>query len=249
MIDLHNHCLYGVDDGSQSLEESVALLKEAEADGVTEIVLTPHFIRTGEYKAEAPELTRRFEILKSELDRNHIYVELHLGNELYIHSSLDTLLAQKRVFTLNATHYVLVEFPFNHYKTDYDEILYNLTVAGYHVIIAHPERYQFVLKDISFCQRWLEHGYLLQCNQNGFFQKETRDQVNEMVELGYVQLISTDCHNQQRPCVLSQAYQEVIRMHGFKKAVELFETNPQRVLNDQPVKLQVQERRRKLLKL
>jgi len=247
MIDLHNHCLYGVDDGSGSLEESLHLLKQAEEDGVTEIVLTPHFMKTGEYRVEAPELMERFEILRNALDENHIYVHLHMGNELYIHPSLDVLLQEKRVLSLNDTHYVLVEFPFNLYKDEYDETLYNLTVAGYHVIIAHPERYQYVLKDIGFCQRWLKNGYLLQSNQNGFFQKESRNQVNEMIELGYVQLISSDCHNEHRPCILSRAYQEVIRHHGFRKAVELFETNPQRVLYDQSIDIQLKERRKKSL--
>ena len=100
MIDLHNHCLYGVDDGSQSLEESLLLLKQAEEDGVTEIVLTPHYMKTGEYRVEAPELLDRFAILKQSLDQNHIYVHLHMGNELYIHPSLDTLLMEKRVFSM-----------------------------------------------------------------------------------------------------------------------------------------------------
>jgi protein-tyrosine phosphatase len=247
MIDLHNHCLYGVDDGSQSLEDSIKLLRQAYEDGITEIVLTPHFMKNGKYHVEASELLERYNILKDALYKNHIYIELHMGNELYINSSLDTLLMDKKIFSMNNTHYVLVEFPFNEYKDEFDETLYNLTVAGYRVIIAHPERYDYVLDNIDFCQHWLKHGYILQSNQNGLFQTESEKQIHTMIELGYVQLIGTDCHNVNRPCILSRAYSKVHNDFGFRKAEELFEVNPKKVLRDEIVPVQIKKHRRSLL--
>lgn len=246
MIDLHNHCLYGVDDGSQTLEQSVNLLKQAYEDGINEIILTPHFIKNGEYKVEAPELLQRYNILQDALDRNQICITLHMGNELYIHPSLDTLLMEKRIFSLNNTHYVLVEFPFNMYKDEFDEILYNITVAGYRVIIAHPERYRYVLEDIDFCKHWLKRGYLLQSNQNGLFVKQSAKQAHKMIELGYVQFISTDCHNEDRPCILSDAYKKVKKDFGYEKAEELFDANPKKLLNDEPIEVHIKPHKKGL---
>ena len=74
-------------------------------------------------------------------------INLHLGNELYIHPDLPELLEKGEVLTLAESDYILVEFPFQNYKDEYDEILYELALR-YRIIIAHPERYNFV-QDLS----------------------------------------------------------------------------------------------------
>ena len=89
MIDIHSHLIPGVDDGSQSLEESLSLLKQAEQDGITELITTPHFMKNGEFRTKAPELVQRFSELKQAYTGS---IKLHLGNELYIHPDLPELL-------------------------------------------------------------------------------------------------------------------------------------------------------------
>jgi len=89
MIDIHSHLIPGVDDGSQSLEESLSLLKQAEQDGITELITTPHFMKNGEFRMKAPELVQRFSELKQAYKGP---IKLHLGNELYIHPDLPELL-------------------------------------------------------------------------------------------------------------------------------------------------------------
>ena len=232
MIDIHSHLIPGVDDGSQSLEESLSLLKQAEQDGITELITTPHFMKNGEFRMKAPELVQRFNELKQ------VYkgpIKLHLGNELYIHPDLPELLEKGEVLTLAESETILVEFPFQDYKDEYDEILYELALR-YRIIIAHPERYSYVQDNPNFCLRWLNEGYLLQANQNSLFKKETNKTLIPMIEHGLIIFIASDAHNQHRNLMLKSAIQLITNELGEEKARLLFKENPKAVINNQKLR-------------
>lgn len=241
MIDIHSHLIPGVDDGSQSLEESLSLLKQAEQDGITELITTPHFMKNGEFRTKAPELVQRFNELKQAYKGP---IRLHLGNELYIHPDLPELLEKGEVLTLGESETILVEFPFRDYKDEYDEILYELSLK-YRIIIAHPERYNFVQEDPNFCLRWLDEGYLLQVNQNSLFKKETNKTLIPMIEHGYVSFMASDAHNEHRPCVLSEAREFLAEEFGEQFAVQLTKENPEKILKNEPIVQEYREIKKK----
>lgn len=228
MIDIHSHLVPGVDDGSQSLDESLSLLEQAEKEGITEIVTTPHFMKNGEFRIRANELVKRFNELKQGYQGT---IRLHLGNELYIHTQLPELLEQGEVLTLAESKYILVEFPFKQYKDEYDEILYELSL-GNQIIIAHPERYSYVQKDPNYCVKWLNEGYLLQSNQNSLFVKETKKVLMPMIENGFISFIASDAHNKRRPLTLNSAHAFLVENFGIKLAELLLEENPRQLLTD-----------------
>ena len=241
MIDIHSHLIPGVDDGSQSLEESLSLLKQAERDSITELITTPHFMKNGEFRMKASELVQRFSELKQ------VYkgpIKLHIGNELYIHSDLPELLEKGEILTLAELDYILVEFPFQNYKDEYDEILYELSLK-YRIIIAHPERYSYVQDNQNFCLRWLNEGYLLQANQNSLFKKETKKLLIPMIEHGFVSFIASDAHNEHRPCLLSEARELLIEEFGECIAVKLTQENPEKILKNEPIVQEYREIKKK----
>ncbi|MSA71128.1 tyrosine-protein phosphatase [Holdemania massiliensis] len=226
MIDIHSHLVPGVDDGSQSLEESLALLKQAEEDGITELITTPHFMKNGEFRIKASELVKRFNELKQTYQGS---IKLYLGNELFIHPDLPELLEKGEILTLAESNYILVEFPFQSYKNEYDEILYELSLK-YRIIIAHPERYRYVQENPNFCLRWLKEGYLLQSNQNSLFKKETKKIVLAMIKFNFISFIASDAHNQYRLMELSNAYNTISCNFGEQKAELLMKNNANKII-------------------
>ena len=92
MVDLHSHILYGIDDGSKTLEESLEILNNAYTGGVTDIVVTPHFIKDSKYKANNKKKRELLDSLVKELKKNHIPLHLYLGNEVFIDEGLSKLL-------------------------------------------------------------------------------------------------------------------------------------------------------------
>ncbi len=234
MIDIHNHLMFKVDDGSRSFIESFKLLQDAAEEGITDIILTPHYIHNGEYRVKKEVLERVLPVFQQQLVKERINIRLYLGNELYIHKDLDILLGEGTCCSLNGSRYVLVEFSFGEYKKDYDEALYNLKIMGYEVIIAHPERYLYVKKDPSFVKRWVDEGYLLQVNQNAFNKKE-KHMVYDWIAKGYVYFVASDAHNENRPCTLIGAYQEVTSKFDDKLAKTIFVDNPRRIIKNQNI--------------
>lgn len=232
MVDIHNHIIPNIDDGSDSLELSRHLLEDAVEEGITDVLITPHFMKHGPYNIRKKELVPLFESFKeSNADLN---INLYLGNELYIDRELDELLANDEICTMNNSGYVLVEFPFDRYKREFDEYLYNISLS-YQIIIAHPERYRYVQKDHSFVDRWIKEGYYLQSNQNSFFDRETRGTVFSLIEKGKLAFVASDCHNEYRPLSLIEAHDLITKKFSEATADLLLEINPMRVINDEPI--------------
>ena len=233
MIDIHNHLIPNIDDGSDSLELSRKLLEDGIKEGITEVCITPHFMKYGPYSVRKKELLGLFDAFKNEV--KDLDVDLYLGNELYIDSQLDELLLNDEICSMNDSRYVLIEFPFESYKREYDEYLYNVSLE-YRIIIAHPERYQYVRKDHSFVDRWLSEGYYLQSNSTSLNSSDSRRVIYDLIEKGKLSFIASDCHNEFRPLSLIDAYHLICKKFSKETAEYLMEINPKRVINNEPVK-------------
>lgn len=235
MLDIHNHILPAVDDGAQNIEEADVLLKNAVIDGISELILTPHYVHGEEYCVPYAEIERRFDEYRRHAEEKGIRVRLHLGNEIMINKHLDTLLDEKKVHTLADSSYILVEFPMDRYSEEYDEYLYNARISGYRIIIAHPERYQFVRSDADMVRRWTDEGYLLQCNADNLKHRKKAKVVHYLLEKGLCSFMASDGHNERRPVILSPAYREIEKTYGKEFAERLFVINPECILRDEPV--------------
>ena len=232
MIDIHNHIIPNIDDGSDSLELSRELLKGAIDEGITDVCITPHFMKYGPYKVRKKELLSLFEQFKE--DVSDLNVNLYLGNELYIDSELDELLANDEICTMNNSDYVLIEFPFEEYKKDFDEYLYNVSLR-YRIIIAHPERYKYVKNNPDFVNRWLREGYLLQSNTTSLLSRESKKVIFDFIEKGKLSLIASDCHDKYRPLSLINAHDLIRKKFSEETAELLMEINPGRVIENKAV--------------
>ena len=124
MIDIHNHLLFGVDDGSQTVEKSIKILKKMEEKGYTDVILTPHYIVDSQYDNPKNDNLKRMKILQDELKKNGISINLYLGNEIFIDDKIYDLVDRDIISTLNNTNLLLIELPMSGEYSGYQEFFF-----------------------------------------------------------------------------------------------------------------------------
>lgn len=232
LIDIHTHILYSVDDGSSSLETSINLIKEEISQGVTDIILTPHY-RTSMFEKSPSLLVSRYQSLKEEVKKLNLDVNLYLGQEIYIRNidSFNKYLDEGKILTINKTNYVLLEFS---YTNDIDilEVVYNVKLLGYNVIIAHIERYNYVTQDLV--EELIENGALIQVNAESVIGKcgsKIKKIVKSYLKRKYISFIASDIHS-NRVNYINKCYKYVTKKYGIDQANDLFYNNARKLLND-----------------
>lgn len=199
MTDIHSHLLYGVDDGSNTLLESISILKDLKSVGFDNIILTPHYIKGSTYNSNRSENSKRLEVLKNALKEKNIDVNVYLGNEIYIDDDLLELFKNKEISTLNNTNYALIELPMSGKYDEYKEILADLINKGCKVILAHPERYVSFQQDFNKIYELEEIGVYFQCNFDsiiGRYGEEAERLVRRLFKEKKVAFLATDMHHQ-----------------------------------------------------
>lgn len=197
MIDIHSHIIPFVDDGSKTLEDSKKMLESAYKAGITKIVLTPHYIE-GKYIKNKQEIAfeiNRLESIKNELGYNNI--ELIQGNEIMVDANSVGLLENGNLSTINNTRYVLIEFSLTFKPCNIEMIIQSFLDSDFIPIIAHPERYLYVQKDISFIEKCVEYGALTQMNINsidGSYGKEAKKTVIKLLKKDLIHTWGSDVH-------------------------------------------------------
>lgn len=197
ITDIHCHILYGVDDGSDSIEESIKLLKKEYTQGVENIILTPHF-HMGECMPPKSKVLSHFQCLKEQAGKILPQLNLYLGNEIMACNDMVRMLNEGEIFTLADTGYVLVEFyPTVHYEEmlRYVSMLLN---GGYSPIIAHVERYQCLTKAFKKINEknifhLIEMGAYMQVNASSVYGRNVKF-VEKLIEKDFLHFIATDAH-------------------------------------------------------
>lgn len=236
MIDIHSHVIPGIDDGSQSMDESLALLEMAAMSGVDTLVATPHCNVPDEFENYAgPEMERLFRMLEEERESAGIPIRLLRGMEVFATPELPELLREKRVWTLNDTRYFLMEFSFAEDPDFCRGILRRCRDLGYRPIIAHPERYFFVQDDPQLAYEWCVDGYGLQLNKGsilGRFGPEPQRTADLLLQHGLAACVASDAHNPEwRTTHFGEIQHFLSDYYGEDYCRLLLHENPARILD------------------
>ncbi|MGN0261929.1 MAG: tyrosine-protein phosphatase [Eggerthellaceae bacterium] len=160
MRDIHCHILPGVDDGARDLEESLDMLRAAQAAGIMSIVCTPH-VRDPFFDYRG--MRRAFQILCEHADG----FPLQMGWEVNHAMLIDLGFEWAKRLCFQGSDEFLLELSSrscSHHFAEYERTIFRLQSMGYQVIIAHPERVFAIQENISLAQRLVQMGCKLQAS-------------------------------------------------------------------------------------
>ena len=240
MIDIHNHFIYGIDDGCKTINDTIKVIENLKKLGFNKIVATPHYIKNTVYNANNKEKKKKLEDIKVNLIIDDINMDLYLANEVYMTDDIHDLVLNHEISTINKSRYVLVEFPMNIKLSNMEDYLYELKIKGYIPILAHPERYTYFQKDISLLEDLYAEGILLQSNYGsiiGEFGSHANKLFTYLLKNNMITFLATDTHKYNSSLIknFNQAKEKIIRIIGESKFNELSHDNPLKVLEDKDI--------------
>ena len=237
-VDIHCHILPGVDDGSQTPEETKAMLQKAWDEGIQIMVATPHYHK--QRGKNDIELIKKQLLLTRKLAKEvHPKMQICLGMEIYYGEDVPELLKEGRVVSIRKSRYILVEFSPGDEFQDILNAVRKLQMSGHTVIIAHIERYNCLRKDISNVEYLREMGAYLQVNTGsitGSYGRSVKKFLREVLKAHLVQLVGTDAHgSERRTPKMQEAYKEVVKRCGEEYADQIFGQNAKKVLRNEEI--------------
>ena len=240
MIDIHCHLMPSVDDGAKDLEETLAMFENAYTSGVTDIILTPHYIKGTKYEINNEQKEKITNILREALRRTDMDIDIYYGNEVYIDNDLVNMIKEKKVATLADSRYVLVELPVNSMDNNAGNVFFNLRSNGYVPIIAHPERYVYFQKHPEKVMDYIKLGCLLQGDYMsllGKYGKKAEKTLKILLKNGVIKFMSSDIHHSYNDYHIPEAEKRTLKIVKDEDIVnKLFVENPESVINDKIIR-------------
>lgn len=239
-IDLHNHSLFGVDDGAQTLDMAKKMLDIAYNDGIKTICITPHF-KAHHFSDDTTifayndRISKNFLILTDYVKAKYPDMTLLLGNEIMFHNDICDSLSSKKCRSLGQSKYVLIEFKPETPEYEIKNTISRVLRRGYNPIIAHIERYTAFHKNKQLLDTFANMGALLQVNALSvvkFKFGKTARLIKYALKKALVSFICTDAHNDADfSPILSNAYKIISSKYGVGYANNIFFENQSKILN------------------
>ncbi|MGL5346375.1 MAG: tyrosine-protein phosphatase [Peptostreptococcaceae bacterium] len=244
MIDIHCHILCGIDDGSKSLAESIEMARIAQNEGIKTIVNTSHYNPRFEFK-KGNEILEELDRFNNVLKDNNIDLEVVVGNEVYCTTDIVQIIEEKEFFTINNSRYLLLEFPHMGIPKNISDIIYEIKLRGYTVILAHIERYIDIQKNPNVIYDYINEGALIQVNASSIIGKNgkaAKDVCDMLLDNNMVHVVGTDAHSstRRRP-LMKDTYNHVAQIYGIDRANKIFNDNAKKIINDEELVIEIQE--------
>lgn len=243
MIDTHCHIIPGVDDGPQSIEESIDLLEEAYAQGLRKVIATSHR-RKDMFEMDEMVIFRQYQQLLNAAEKALPKLKIYYGGELYYSEEIFRRLEAGQLPSMASSDYVLVEFEYHKPFNEILRLVDRIRGLGKNTILAHMERYEALEQNKEGIQKLIDKGAYMQVNAQSLLpmklfkdpHKIFKKRARYLMKEDLVDIVASDMHNlsSRRP-YLKEAYQNVSRVYGEDKAKELFIINPQKMIDNQMI--------------
>lgn len=236
-IDLHNHMLFGVDDGATDVNESLAMAEALVKAGYTDVVTTPHCKPDMDPSTELVD-ARRTELQRI-LDQKKIPLRLHAGRENHLTPDYMSRVESGQPQSLAGSKYVLIELPFASTVPGLRDLLFKLMLHKIRPVMAHPERCAQFLNRIDAALEVVDAGALLQVEVGslaGIYGGPAKKYVEALMDEGLVAIAATDAHHPKSTQeIVTSGLKAMTKALGPSKVQLLTEENPAHVLRGEPV--------------
>lgn len=202
IIDMHTHFLPGVDDGCETIEESLSLLNKCKLRGVDIVYLTPH-VNHPAYKNKKAMLVEVYARFKAQLESTG--VKTYLGSEVYLTPDLNL----DDVIPLGNTPYVLMETALDTLPVYLPDMIFKLQLKGFIPILAHVERFAWLQKDAHLQLYLKNHGVEFQVNYVTFLKIKSNPILKKYLSNGWIEFIGSDVHHDGDGRILLQKDREI----------------------------------------
>lgn len=221
-VDLHCHLLPDWDDGPDDFHESLSMAQRFSAAGCKTIVVTPHVDRLlGRAERPAQSIAQAVADLEAQLQQNGVDIRLLPGGELHLGTpDLARRVAREPWLSIGgAGHYALIESPVNSWPKHAPQMLYHLSLSGITPIIAHPERYAEVQKDVTLMAELVDKGARLQITARSLVGKDRKAKrcSEQLLVRGLVAVVASDAHNAEA-ILVHEVVERVVELIGEEAA-------------------------------
>ena len=227
-VDMHSHLLPGIDDGVQTIAESLTCIKTLQHLGYKKLICTPHII-SDMYPNDRETILPRLEEIREALKENNIDIAIEAAAEYMVDLEMEKQVLSGEPLLTFGNNLILIEMSYVAPSPNIDQVIFQLRLKGLQPILAHPERYVFYHHNLDNYQRFIDLGCMLQMNLLsllGYYGKQIKLVAEKLLKNKMVDLLGTDMHHQRH----LMALMELSTKKEFYKLLEDVEIKNKKLL-------------------
>lgn len=218
-VDIHSHLIPGIDDGARSVEESLEMLSVFQRLGYKKVITTPH-IHSEYYPNTKSIIEQGLVSLKEEMSTYGLKIDIEAAAEYYIDSEFLMLIeTPEEILSFGKFNYVLMETPFMNKPLIFDEVVFQLKSNGFVPVLAHPERYTYLMDDLSWLKKIKIQGVQLQITASsliGGYGKGPQKVARQLLKENMVDFIGSDIHRKNQLPIFQKSLRQKIIPQNLK---------------------------------
>jgi len=198
-VDMHSHLLPGIDDGVQTIAESLTCIKALQNLGYKKLICTPHII-SDMYPNDHETILPKLEEIREALKENNIDITIEAAAEYMVDLEMEKQVLTGEPLLTFGNNLILIEMSYVAPSPNIEQVIFQLRLKGLQPILAHPERYGFYHHDLDNYQRFIDLGCMLQMNLLsllGYYGKQIKLVAEKLLKNKMVDLLGTDMHHQR----------------------------------------------------
>lgn len=221
-VDIHSHVMSGIDDGAKNEEDTLFLVESLQKIGAQKIITSPHTF-SGFWNNTFLSIKEKEEETLKLFNKNSISIPFKTASEYLLDDHFVSLFQKNEILTLK-DNFVLVEMSYLNMPINLFDIIFEMQVAGYIPVLAHPERYQFFHSNFENYRKLKNAGCFFQLNllsTVGYYGKEVLIAAEKLLKSGLIDYVGSDVHHKKHIA----AFSEKIKIKDSKPLEEAFTNN------------------------